>query len=86
VVRTNKQGRVWAHEVVEAAGRYYDSLGEFSANIYRARVKLHPTVTLDITYQQDVRTDCYEPEFDELHVFFVKALKKSMCVPVAATA
>lgn len=26
----------WAHAVVEVAGRYYDSMGEFSADIYRA--------------------------------------------------
>ena len=25
----------WAHAVVEVSGRYYDSLGEFSAGIYR---------------------------------------------------
>lgn len=82
----NRQGRAWAHEVVDVAGRYYDSLGEFSTDIYRARAKVHPTVTLDITYQKDVRDDCYEPEFDEMHVFFVKVLKKAMCLPVAEAA
>ena len=82
----NQQGRAWAHEVVEVAGRYYDSMGEFSADIYRARVKIHPTVTLDIKYQEDVRNECYEPEFDEMHAFFVKALKKAMYVPVATSA
>lgn len=68
----------WAHAVIEVAGRYYDSMGEFSADIYRSRAKIHPKVTFEITYQPDYREDCYEAEFDELHAFFVKALNKTI--------
>ena len=85
VTAINKQGLCWAHEVVEVAGRYYDSMGEFSADIYRKRAKIHPSVTLNIEYQQDVRSECYEPDFDEMHAFFVKALKKSVYVQLAET-
>lgn len=67
----------WAHSLVEVAGRYYDSMGEFSTTIYRARAKIHPTVTLDITYQPDFRIDCYEPEYDELHAFYLQMLNKA---------
>lgn len=76
----------WAHAVVEVAGRYYDSMGEFSADIYRVRARVHPTVQFDFDYQADSRSECYEPEFDELHAFFVKALNKAMCGPAAARA
>lgn len=43
----------WAHAVVKVAGRYYDSMGEFSAEIYRARAKIHPSVKLEIVYRGD---------------------------------
>lgn len=73
----NKSGRAWAHSVVMVDARYFDSLGEFSASIYHARAKLHPSVSVDIVYQKDVRSNCYEPEFDEMHAFFVKELNKA---------
>ena len=76
----------WAHAVVEVAGRYYDSMGEFSADIYRDRARIHPSVQFSLTYQTDSRCDCYEPEFDELHAFFMQALSKAMCGPAAALA
>jgi hypothetical protein len=60
-------------------------MGEFSTSIYRARAKIHPAVTLDITYQPDSRVECYEPEFDELHAFYAKMLNKAMSGAVAAT-
>lgn len=85
VTAVNKNGRAWAHAVVEIAGRYYDSLGEFSTGIYRARSKIHPSVALDIEYQRDVRSDCYESEFDEMYAFYVNALKKAMRLQVATT-
>lgn len=69
----------WAHSVVEVDGRYYDSLGEFSTEIYRVRTKIHPTVRLDIAYKPDTRDDCYEAEFDELHAFYLKMLRKAAC-------
>lgn len=67
----------WAHSLVEVDGRYYDSKGEFSTEIYRARAKIHPTVKLDIVYQADTRAECYEAEFDELHAFYLQMLSKS---------
>lgn len=76
----------WAHTVVEVAGRYYDSMGEFSASIYRARARIHPSVKFEFAYRADSRCECYEPEFDELHAFFVRALNKAMCGPAFALA
>jgi hypothetical protein len=40
----------WAHSVIKADGCYYDSMGEFSTDIYRARARIHPKVELKITY------------------------------------
>jgi len=84
VTAVKRQGHAWAHLIVEVAGRYYDSMGEFSTSIYRARAKIHPTVSLDIAYQHDVRIDCYESEFDELHSFYVSVLNKAILRSVAA--
>lgn len=69
--------REWAHAVIEVSGRYFDSMGEFSVDIYRARAKIHPKVNFGFDYLADARCECYESEFDELHVFFVKALSAS---------
>ena len=74
----NKVGNGWAHSVVKVDGRYYDSMGEFSTVIYRTRAKIHPSVSVTIQYRKDSRIDCYDPEFDELYIFYVKALKKAM--------
>ncbi len=68
----------WAHAVVGVAGRYYDSMGEFSADIYRARARIHSTVKFEFDYRADSRCECYESEFDALHAFFMKALDKAM--------
>lgn len=76
----------WAHAVVEVEGRYYDSMGEFSAGIYRVRTKIHPTVKFTFNYKADSRIECYEPEFDELHAFFIKMLNKAICGLAAAKA
>lgn len=68
-------------------GRYYDSKGEFSTSIYRARAKIDPKVSFEIDYQPDLRSECYEPEFEELYAFYFRALKKAICsqaVPMAA--
>lgn len=87
VCAVNKDGmHGWAHSVVEVDGRYYDSLGEFSTEIYRTRAKIYPSVSVAIEYRKDIRTDCYEPEFDEMYIFYAKALKKAMCGQISATA
>lgn len=66
----------FSHSVIEAGGKYYDSMGEFSTLIYRNRAKIHPDVSLHIEYQPDFR--CYEPDFEELYAFYVEALGKSV--------
>lgn len=71
----------WAHAVVQVADRYYDSMGEFSADIYRARSRIHSTVMFEFDYRADSRCECYEPEFDELYAFFLKALRASVTRP-----
>lgn len=68
----------WAHAVVEVDGRYFDSMGEFSTNIYRTRARIHPSVSLDISYQPDERADCYEEEFVEMYNFYRKMLNKAV--------
>lgn len=78
VTAVNRSGRGWAHSVVEADGAYYDSMGEFSGDIYKARAKLHPSVRVDIEFRKDFREDCFEPEFEELYTFFMKALTKAV--------
>lgn len=83
VTAVKTQGHAWAHAVVEVAGRYYDSMGEFSTSIYRARAKIHPTVSLDIRFQPDSRCECYEQEFDEMHAFYAKMLNKALRGSVA---
>jgi len=87
VTAVNKQGDAWAHAVVEVAGCYYDSMGEFSTAIYRTRAKIHPKVSLDITFRADSRVDCYEPDFEEMYVFYAKMLGKAvrdLVAPMAA--
>jgi hypothetical protein len=68
----------WAHSVVEVAGRYYDSMGEFSTEIYRTRARIYPMVDVDIQYRADSRHDCYESDFEEMYIFYVKMLDKAM--------
>lgn len=68
----------WAHSVVEVDGRYYDSMGEFSTDIYRVRARIHPKVTLGITFTPDERSECFETDLEDLHVFYVKALRKTL--------
>lgn len=68
----------WAHAVVAVAGTYYDSMGEFSADIYRARAKIHSSVSFDIAYQPDHREDYFDSEFDGLYEFFVTMLQKAI--------
>lgn len=74
---TAQKEKEWAHSIVKVGNRFYDSMGEFSTEIYRKRAKIHPTVKFEISYKSDLRKDCYEQEYDELHAFFVKMLNKS---------
>lgn len=67
----------WAHQVVAAEGRYFDSMGEFSGDIYRRRAKLHPRVAVTIEYEADSRLDCFDEEFQELHAFYLRGLERA---------
>jgi|JI8StandDraft_1071087.scaffolds.fasta_scaffold390404_1 hypothetical protein len=67
----------WAHSVVQVEGKFFDSMGEFSTDIYRERARIHPSVTLEIEYVSDVRDECYESDYEELHSYFVKQLSKA---------
>lgn len=74
VTAHKRDGHAWAHAIVEVDGRYYDSMGEFSTDIYRQRARMHPAVALQIEYLLDTRDECFEEEFDELHAFYLKKL------------
>lgn len=67
----------WAHALVEVDGRYFDSLGEFSTEIHRARTKIHPKVECVLVFQPDHRDESFEPEFDDLHAFYVEKLQQA---------
>lgn len=67
----------WYHALLRVDGKYYDSLGEFSTEIYRGRNKIHPKVDVFLEFKPDSRPDCYEDDYDELHKFFVKTLRKA---------
>ncbi|RMM39198.1 hypothetical protein QO021_28345 (plasmid) [Pseudomonas amygdali pv. lachrymans] len=78
IVTAVKKGfQAWAHSVIEVDGRFFDSLGEFSVSIYRDRARIHPSVSLDISYVPDTRDDCYEEEFIEMYNFYLKMLTKA---------
>jgi hypothetical protein len=76
---------MWYHSVVRAGGDYYDSMGVFSAEIYRARAKIHPIVKMPINFRPDRRADCFEDEFTDLHRFYSEALGKAVDLAIAAS-
>lgn len=80
VTAVQKEPVRWAHSIVQAEGKYFDSMGEFSIEIYRERAHIHPSVRIEIEYIPDFRDQCYESDYDELHSFFVKQLSKSIMV------
>ncbi|PZR93584.1 MAG: hypothetical protein DI537_10410 [Stutzerimonas stutzeri] len=67
----------WYHAVVELDGQLFDSKGEFSHDIARKRLKLHPKVETRLDLKRDDRGSCYEEELDVLHQFLVNELRKS---------
>jgi hypothetical protein len=68
----------WYHLVVEHAGTYYDSLGEFSVDIMRKRLKIHPLVEYKLTFTPERRSGCYEEEdFGVLYDFLVHEFRKA---------
>jgi hypothetical protein len=68
----------WHHSLVKVGDRLYDSMGEFSEEIHRARAKIHPTVKTTIIFSRDDRANCHDDEFEEYREFFAKALKKAI--------
>lgn len=68
---------MWAHSLVGVGGRFYDSKGEFSTKIHCERMRIRPSVTLEIQYTKDNRDWCELDEFALLHEFYVKKLKNA---------
>lgn len=52
----------WYHLVVEHDGIYYDSLGEFSTDIMRTRLKVRSSTQYELTFKREPRPGCYEEE------------------------
>lgn len=71
-------GAPWAHLLVEVDGKFYDSMGEFSTEIYRARAKIHPTVKIQLKFTKDSRAECYDPELDDLYLFYRGKIERAM--------
>lgn len=68
----------WAHAVVGVGNRYYDSMGEFSASLYRQRAKIHPKVDFKITFKVFGRACAYEDELQGYYDFYSRILEKSI--------
>lgn len=68
----------WYHAVVEVNGKMYDSLGEFSTEIVRNRLKVHKSSDFDLRYEPEPRADCYD-EFDYQGVydFLIEQFRKT---------
>lgn len=68
----------WYHAVVSVDGTMYDSLGEFSEDILKARMKIKPTVEYKLSFAPDIRDGCYdEDDYQVLYDFLVAQLRKS---------
>jgi hypothetical protein len=68
----------WYHAVVEVDGKMYDSLGEFSTEIMRQRIKAGKNSAYELKYEPEPREDCYDA-FDHQGVydFLVKEFRKT---------
>jgi hypothetical protein len=83
--------RTWYHLVIEHDGTYYDSLGEFSTEIMRQRLKIHPRSEYALSFKPEPRLGCYEEEdyellYDFLVAEFRKAARKLEAASVSAPA
>lgn len=68
----------WYHAVVSVDGTMYDSLGEFSEDILKARMKIKPTVEYKLSFALDSRDGCYdEDDYQVLYDFLVDQLRKA---------
>ncbi|WP_212684587.1 hypothetical protein [Thalassospira xiamenensis] len=68
----------WAHSLVKVGSKYYDSLGEFSEEIWRKRNRIHATVESDVRYSAEPREDCFDEEHSDFHASYYKALESSI--------
>lgn len=74
-----RSDRTWYHLVVAHGGRYYDSLGEFSSEILRKRLKIHPSVQFELEFKREPRDGCYEEaDHDALHSFLLHAFRRAV--------
>lgn len=68
----------WYHQVVEVDGKMYDSLGDFSTEIIRDRLKVHKASKFELKYQPESRDGCYdEDDFQGVYDFLVKEIRKT---------
>ncbi|ARM91146.1 hypothetical protein RHEC894_PC00111 (plasmid) [Rhizobium sp. CIAT894] len=73
-----RSDRTWYHLVVEHNGQYYDSLGEFSSDILRKRLRIHHSVQFELEFKQEPRDGCYEEaDYDMLHSFLLHAFRRA---------
>jgi hypothetical protein len=74
----------WYHQVVEVDGKMYDSLGEFSTEIIRDRLKVHKSSNFELKYKSERREGCYEEEdFQGVYDFLLKEFRKTATKLVA---
>lgn len=77
----NRQGSVsswWYHSVVSVDGVMYDSLGEFSEEIIRKRLKVRPTTDYKLEFETEKREGCYDEEdYALLYEFLLNKLRAS---------
>jgi hypothetical protein len=68
----------WYHAVVEVEGKMYDSLGEFSTEIMRDRLKIRKSTPYELKYEPEPREDCYdELDYQGVYDFLVKEFRKT---------
>ena len=67
-----------AHALVAVGDRYYDSMGQFTHEIWRRRARIHPLVKTTAVFSADQRDDSFEPDLAELHTWYLRVLTKAM--------
>ncbi len=57
----------------------YDSMGEFSTQIVRDRLKIHSSVNYHLEYKSEPRDECFDQDdYGVLFEFFVRELRKAL--------
>lgn len=70
--------RSWYHLVVDHNGTQYDSMGEFSQEIIRKRLKIHKSVDFPLSFEVEPRAGCYEDEHEEVFQFLLEKLRNAV--------